>query len=53
MFGGKKGVLIADPDITVYNINNKTDYLFMGCDGIFDVINTKELNEYIWSLINQ
>lgn len=51
LLGGKKGVLIADAEITIYKISKNTDFLFMGCDGIFDVFSTAELNEFIWTLI--
>lgn len=51
--GGKKGVLIATPEVTLYEINSKTDYLFLGCDGIFDIFKTTKLNLKFWEVIKQ
>lgn len=51
--GGKKGVLIADPELMVYRVHSNTDFLLLGCDGIFDVFSTLELHELIWSFIQR
>lgn len=38
MYGGKKGVLISEPDVTEYEIDKQNwDFMFMGCDGIYDI----------------
>lgn len=51
LMGGKKGVLIADPEIMLYRVHQGTDFLLLGCDGIFDVFTTQELQELIWSFM--
>lgn len=35
-FGGNPKVVIADVEIKVYQITPEDDFLFLGCDGIFD-----------------
>ena len=43
--GGKKGCIIAQPECTFYKITSNTDFLFLACDGIFDIFTTQELVE--------
>ena len=50
-FGGKKGCLIAIPEIFVYKIGKNTDFLFLGCDGIFDKVDNNNIVEYIWDYL--
>lgn len=46
---GKIGVLIATPEIFIYDIvPGVTDFLFMGCDGVFDIFETNEIIDLIW-----
>lgn len=47
MFGGKKGVLISEPEIKVFKYDSSIDYLFIGCDGIFDIFSTEKLNNFL------
>ena len=49
-FGGKKGVIIPNPDITEFEMNNEFDFMVIGCDGIFDVLSNEDLYE-IWKII--
>jgi serine/threonine protein phosphatase PrpC len=47
--GGIKGVLIAEPEIFERNyVEENWDYLFMGCDGIFDIFDTEKLIAFTW-----
>jgi serine/threonine protein phosphatase PrpC len=41
----------ADPEITTFNINEDLDYVFMACDGIFDVLTNEEVNGVIWETV--
>lgn len=34
--GGNPGVIIATPEIDVYQLTPGTDYIMLGSDGIFD-----------------
>jgi protein phosphatase PTC2/3 len=47
-FNGNPNVVIAKPDIYEYTITKSTDFLFIGCDGIFDELSNKEIVDYIW-----
>lgn len=44
--GGKVGVLVYEPEIFYYDLEKESwDFIFMGCDGIYDVFQSKELIE--------
>lgn len=42
-FGGNPNVVIAVPDIKEFTIDDKMDFLLLGCDGIFDKISNAEV----------
>ena len=46
-FGGKKGVVVALPDISEFELNDKYNFIVIGCDGIFDVLSNGEIIECI------
>lgn len=49
-FGGNPKVLIYTPDVFLYKINDmRTDFFFLGCDGIFDNLTNEEINRSIWN----
>ncbi|CDW84725.1 protein phosphatase 2c containing protein [Stylonychia lemnae] len=50
-YEGNPKVVIAEPDITAFKINKNFDYILMGCDGIFDKIETKDCIHLIWQNI--
>lgn len=41
--GGNPNVVIATPDIKEFIIDDKMDFLLLGCDGIFDKISNAEV----------
>ena len=48
-FGGKEGVVVPEPEITKFRIEEgKFDFLLMGCDGIFDKLENNEIINDIW-----
>ena len=48
-FGGKEGVVVPDPEITKFRIDEgKYDFLLVGCDGIFDKLDNSEIINDIW-----
>lgn len=47
-FGGNPSVLISSPDITVFQLNNKSDFIVLGSDGIFDNFPNREIIKHIW-----
>ena len=42
-FGGNPNVVVAIPDIKEFTIDDKMDFLLLGCDGIFDKISNAEV----------
>ena len=46
-FGGKKGVVVALPDISEFDLNDEYNFIVIGCDGIFDVLSNGEIIECI------
>ncbi len=47
-YEGNPNVVIAEPDIRSFQIRNNHDYIFIGCDGIFDKLNNKDIVHLIW-----
>ena len=53
-FGGLRNVIIAEPDIFVYDLNKEDfDFIILGCDGIYEKLSNKELIDGIWLIINE
>ncbi|MCQ2821339.1 MAG: protein phosphatase 2C domain-containing protein [archaeon] len=52
--GGKPGVIISTPQITKINLDEveENDYIFMGCDGIYDKMTNEDINKAIWESLN-
>ena len=46
-FGGNKTAIIALPDINEIELDDKYNFIVIGCDGIFDVLKNEELLECI------
>jgi serine/threonine protein phosphatase PrpC len=42
------GVVIADPDIKAFRVQSAYDFVFIGCDGIFDKLSNKDIIDLIW-----
>jgi protein phosphatase PTC2/3 len=47
-FGGNPNVVIATPEIKEFIIDDKMDFLLLGCDGIFDKISNAEVIKQSW-----
>lgn len=45
--GGNPQCLIAEPDIKAFKIQKDHDFILMGCDGIFDRLNNREVVDCI------
>lgn len=48
LFNGNPNVIIAKPDVKYFDINSNYDFVFIGCDGIFEGFKNKEILEVIW-----
>jgi serine/threonine protein phosphatase PrpC len=47
--GGNPLVLISKPTITFVKLNKKSDFILIGCDGIFDSLENEKILKLIWS----
>jgi hypothetical protein len=47
-FGGLKNVIIAVPEISVFKIKEDVDFLFLGCDGIYDQLSNSDIVDCVW-----
>jgi protein phosphatase PTC2/3 len=47
--GGNPNVVIADPEIKVFQITKAHDYIMLGCDGIFDKMSNEDVNACVWN----
>jgi hypothetical protein len=50
--GGNSKVLIAVPDIVSFKIKEDTDFIVLGCDGIFDKLTNKDIVECVWASLH-
>ncbi|CAG9335688.1 unnamed protein product [Blepharisma stoltei] len=48
-YGGNQNVLIATPEIKSFKIKKQHDFIMMGCDGVFDVMSTKDVVSTAWN----
>lgn len=44
-------MVVAEPDITAFKINESLDFIMIGCDGIFDKLDNKETVHLMWQNI--
>ena len=52
-YGGNPNVVIANPDIFVYDLNkDDIDFFILGCDGIFDQLSSDEVINCAWMIYN-
>jgi len=48
-YGGRQGVVVAEPEISSFQINpNKHDFILLGCDGIFDKLETEDAGQALF-----
>lgn len=52
-YGGNPRCIIAEPEVFRYKINEQTDYILLGSDGIFDKIETPKVAEIISQEVQQ
>jgi protein phosphatase 2C family protein 2/3 len=46
---GNPKVVIADPEIKVFQITKQHDYIILACDGIFDKMSNTDVNSCVWN----
>jgi len=53
-YGGREGVIIATPEVRQFTINeNQHDFIVMGCDGIFDKLDSHAVMSVAWDTIKR
>jgi protein phosphatase 2C family protein 2/3 len=50
--GGNPNVIIALPEIKYFDISQNSDFILIGCDGLFDKMKNKEIIDFIWKTSN-
>jgi serine/threonine protein phosphatase PrpC len=49
-YKGTPGVVIAEPEISQFSINEDNhDFIVLGCDGIYDRMNSIDASDSAWS----
>lgn len=51
-YGGNPNVIISTPEIKYFDINDNSDYILIGCDGIYEKMKNKQIVDTVWSVIN-
>lgn len=49
--GGKRGVVIADPEISSHTIEQDDDFVLLASDGIFDTMTNQEIVDTVWNTL--
>lgn len=44
-------MVIADPDVTAFEIKDNHDFIVMGCDGIYDKLSSKDCIHIAWQKV--
>lgn len=47
-YGGNPKVVIAIPEIRCFKIKENYDFILIGCDGVFEKMNNKDVLENVW-----
>ena len=50
-YEGNPRVVIADPDVTAFEIKDNHDFIIMGCDGVFDKLSSKDCIHIAWQKV--
>jgi protein phosphatase PTC2/3 len=50
-YEGNPNVVIADPDVTAFEIKDNHDFIVLGCDGIFDKLSSKDAIHIAWQKV--
>ena len=50
-YEGNPLVVIADPDITAFEIKDNHDFIVIGCDGVFDKLSSKDCIHIAWQKV--
>ena len=51
--GAIKGLLSSEPCVNIFRVDDLSDFLLMGCDGIFDRLDNDKIFKKIWEYKKQ
>ena len=52
-YGGNPNVIVCEPDIKSFKIQDNFDFIMIGCDGIFERLNNRDCVDEIWNRITE
>lgn len=52
-YGGNPNVIVCDPDIKSFKVQDNFDFIMIGCDGIFERLNNRDCVDAVWERINE
>ena len=50
-YGGNPNVIVCEPDIKCFRIQDNFDFIMIGCDGIFERLNNRDCIDAVWERI--
>jgi len=52
-YGGNPNVIVCEPEIISFRLKDNFDFFLIGCDGIFERINNKQIVDVVWDRISE
>lgn len=52
-FGGNPNVIVCEPDIKSFKVQDHFDFIMIGCDGIFERLSNRDCIDEIWTRITE
>lgn len=52
-YGGNPNVIVCDPDIKCFKIQDNFDFIMIGCDGIFERLDNRDCVDAIWDRVTE
>jgi protein phosphatase 2C family protein 2/3 len=52
-YGGNPNVIVCEPDIKSFKIQDNFDFIMIGCDGIFERLNNRDCIDAVWERVTE
>jgi serine/threonine protein phosphatase PrpC len=52
-YGGNPNVIVCEPDIKCFKVQDNFDFIMIGCDGIFERLNNRDCIDMVWDRITE
>jgi serine/threonine protein phosphatase PrpC len=52
-FGGKYNVIVAEPEISSFELSKEIDFIVLGCDGIYDQLNNEDITKCVFLTLSE